>query len=218
MRNIIKIENKNILYSKLLNMGPDITWKRSRYQWVQASLGLFLFHHYRWLIGAVYDRAGLEVPDVLLGLEECSFGVFRVFGQQSGRVPDAAWDGGIVHNRAGVHWGGDMAGHGLGGFEIAFGGVKVLWHVSHLVDLVDGLVRLDRWVQPVFLGLLLVLLHIIAQRRRALVVRTAFVQFLAVKTAAVGLVIRVPQKLFGRSDVFQRLFLLFFYPVVYAAV
>ena len=69
-----------------------------------------------------------------------------------------------------------------------------------------------------FLGLLLVLLHIIAQRRRALVVRTTFVQFLAVKSAAVGLVIRVPQKLFGGSDVFQRLFLLFFDPVVYAAV
>lgn len=69
-----------------------------------------------------------------------------------------------------------------------------------------------------FLGLILVLLDIIAQRGRAFVVRTAFVQFLAVKSAAVGLVIRVPQKLFGGSDVFQRLFLLLFYPVVYAAV
>ena len=69
-----------------------------------------------------------------------------------------------------------------------------------------------------FLGLLLVLLHIIAQRRRAFVVRTTFVQFLAVKSAAVGLVIRVPQKLFGGSDVFQRLFLLFFDTVVYASV
>ena len=68
------------------------------------------------------------------------------------------------------------------------------------------------------MGLLLVLLHIITQRCRALVVRTTFVQFLAVKSAAVGLVIRVPQKLFGGSDVFQRLFLLFFDPVVYAAV
>lgn len=69
-----------------------------------------------------------------------------------------------------------------------------------------------------FLGLLLVLLDIISQRGRALVVRAAFVQFFAVKSAAAGLVIRVPQKLFGGSDVFQRLFLLFFYPVVYAAV
>jgi hypothetical protein len=37
-----------------------------------------------------------------------------------------------------------MAGHGLGGLEIAFGGVKVFGHISHFVDMADGLVCLNR--------------------------------------------------------------------------